>query len=383
MVYQKQKMTKDYEIDWDVQLWGAFVSEDAIKEVENTLRSQWLNTGKQEKLLRKTVCEKFNIPYCLATNNCTASLRATYAMLGVGPGDEVISTPYAFIATNTAILEQGAKPIFADIKYDDINIDPKSIREKITDKTRAISCVHFGGNPCDMDEIREIGKEFNLPIIEDCAHALGSKYKGSFVGSKGDLACFSLQVVKIITCGDGGLITTTKKEYYEKLKKYIWYGIDRDNKEMRLLDPLPDDIIDLGFKYNMNDIIATLALHSLKHIEIPLKRRKEIGEKYREELKNFSKVQLLNYHEDRTPNYQLFPIHVENRLKFAKHMRELKIQVNVNNMRNDKYTIFGGKQDLPNLEKVDGDTILIPIHANLTDEQVDKVIKGIKDYDKK
>lgn len=376
-------MTKDYEMEGDIRLWGVYVPDEAINEVQKILKSKWLNTGKQEKLFRKKFCEKFNIPYCVATNNCTASLRASYAMLGVGPGDEVISTPYTFMATNTTILEQKAKPVFADIKYNDLNIDPKSIREKITDKTKAITCVHFGGNACDMDEIRKIGKEFNLPIIEDCAHALGSKYKGDFVGSKGDIACFSLQVIKTITCGDGGTITTTKKDYYDKLKKYIWFGVDRDQKQMNLIDPLPEDIPTLGFKYNMNDIVATLALSGLNTLEIPLKRRREIGERYREELKDLTKIQLMEYYPDRTPNYQIFPIHVESRLEFAKHMQKLGIQVNVNNRRNDKYSMFGGIQNLPNVEKADSDTILIPMHADLTDTNVDRVIGGLKEYDKK
>ncbi len=372
---------KDYQMEGNIRTWGVYVPDEAGAEVQKILKSKWLNTGKQEKLFRQKMCEKFNIPYCVATNNGTASLRASLAMLGVGPGDEVISTPYTFMATNTSILEQGATPVFADIKYDDLNIDPGSIKERITDKTKAVICVHYAGNPCDMDEIREIGRENNLPIIEDSAHAIGSKYKGQYIGSTGDIACFSFQVVKIITCGDGGIISTTNEEYYEKLKKYIWYGVDRDNKETRLLDPLPDDIDILGFKYNMNDIIATLGIVGLDNIEEPMKRRKEIGERYREELAGCSKIKLLNYSPDKTPNYQIFPIHVEGRTDFAKHMQKYSIQVNVNNRRNDRYSVFGGKRDLPVTERVDNDVILLPIHADLTDQQVEMIIKAVMEYD--
>src|SRR3990167_8352684 len=197
---------KDYEIDDNIiRTWSTYIPKEAISEVIKTLRSKWINTGKKEKELRGIAAKKWSFLYCVAVNNCTAALRSSLAILGVGPGDEVISTPFTFIATNTAILEQGAKPVFADIKYDDLNIDPKSIEERITPKTKA--------------------------IIEDSAHALGSMYKGKYIGTEGELVCFSLQVVKIINSGDGGLIATSNKTYYEKLKKIIWYGIDRDAKK--------------------------------------------------------------------------------------------------------------------------------------------------------
>lgn len=373
---------KDYEIEGGIRLWGVYVPEEAIRAVQDTLKSKWLNTGKQELLFRKKMCEKFNISFCVAVCNCTAALRASLAMLGVGSGDEVISTPYTFLATNTSILEQGATPVFADIKYDDLNIDPESISEKITDKTKAIICVHYAGNPCDMDEIKQIARENNLPVIEDCAHAIGSKYKGQFIGSNADIACFSFQVVKMITCGDGGVIATTNEEYYKKLKKYIWFGVDRENKQTRLLDPLPDDIDILGFKYNMNDIVATLGIAGLDHFEVTMKRRKEIGERYRRELASCSKIKLMNYSPDKTPNYWIFPIHVKGREEFARHMQKYSIQVNVNNRRNDRYSIFGGKRDLPITEKADNDVILIPLHSELTDNQVEMIIEAVKEYDR-
>src|SRR3989338_6066156 len=265
---------KDYELGDEIRLWSTFVHEDAIRAVTETLRSKWINTGKREKELRKKASQKWGFPFCVACTNGTAALRSALAVLEVGPGDEVVSTPYTFIATNTSILEQGARPVFADINYDDLNISPARIEEKITSKTKAIMIVHYGGNPCDLDEIRAIGKKHNLPIIEDSAHALGSIYKGKYIGSTGELVCFSLQVVKIINSGDGGLISTSKKRYYQKLKKIIWYGIDREEKKTSLLDPLPDSFKGdvLGFKYNMNDIIASLALAGVNNYDAPARK---------------------------------------------------------------------------------------------------------------
>ncbi|OGH14334.1 MAG: hypothetical protein A2687_01760 [Candidatus Levybacteria bacterium RIFCSPHIGHO2_01_FULL_38_26] len=374
---------KDYEIDDNIiRTWSTYIPKEAISEVIKTLRSKWINTGKKEKELRGIAAKKWSFPYCVAVNNCTAALRSSLAILGVGPGDEVISTPYTFIATNTAILEQGAKPVFADIKYDDLNIDPKSIEKNITKKTKAIMIVHYGGNPCDLDELRKIGVKHNLPIIEDAAHALGSMYKGKYIGSTGELVCFSLQVVKIINSGDGGLISTSKKRYYQKLKKIIWYGIDREEKKTSLLDPLPDSFKGdvLGFKYNMNDIIASLALAGVNNYDAPARKRRIIGESYRKELAKCRGLRLMKYYDDRKPNYQIFPAHVEDRLKFARYMKAHNIQVNINNRRNDIYPMFGGlRKDLPVLAKADKDVVLLPMHADLTEGQVDYIIQKVRD----
>jgi perosamine synthetase len=376
-------MKKDFEFGEEIRTWGTYIPKEAYREIKKILASKWLNTGKQENLFRKKMSAKFNLPYAVACSNGTAALRASMAALGIGLGDEVVTTPYTFIATNTSILEQGAIPVFADINYDTLNIDPVSITEKITKKTKAIMCVHYGGNPCAMDDIRYIGKHYNLPIIEDSAHALGSKYKGDYIGSKGDIITFSFQVVKIITCGDGGMIATTNEEIYNKLTKLVWYGINRDEKTTNLIDPLPDNIDMLGFKYNMNDIIATLGIVGIDNFDIPHGRRKEIGEIYRTELASCRKIHLLTYPKENTPNYQIFPIHVDDRMNFALYMRERGIMVNVNNRRNDRYAIFGGLCYLPNTERVDNDTILIPIHADLNDRDVDRIITTILEYDRK
>lgn len=377
---------RDYELaDKIIRTWSTYIPREAASEIAKTLNSKWINTGKKEKELREKVSRKWKIPYVVAVNNGTAALRASLAMLGVGYGDEVISTPFTFIATNTAILEQGAKPVFADIKYEDLNIDPKSIEKKITKKTKAIMVVHYGGNPCDMDEIRAIGKKHGLPVIEDGAHSLGSMYKGKFIGAVGDCVTFSFQVVKIINSGDGGLITTSNKKYYQKLKKIIWYGIDREEKKTNLLNPLPDGFRGdtLGFKYNLNDIAATLACVGLDNFDKPFKARQKIGEKYRKEFSSLKNIKTMEYYNDRKPNYQIFPIHVKNRIRFAKYLRRYGIMVNINNRRNDIYPMFGGfKKDLVQTGRADADVVLLPIHADLSEKDVNYIIKKVKDADK-
>lgn len=374
---------RDYELDNSlIATWSTFVPDEAVSEIAKTLQSKWINTGKKEKELREKACQKWGFPNCVAVVNGTAALRSCLAILGIGPGDEVISTPYTFIATNTAILEQGAKVVFADINYDDLNINPESIEKMITPRTKAIMVVHYGGNPVDLDEIRAISQKHRIPLIEDGAHALGSMYKGKYIGQTGDLVCFSLQVVKIITSGDGGLIASSNKDYYQKLKKIIWYGIDREEKKLSLLDPLPENFKGdiLGFKYNMNDIVATLACVGVDNYDEAAAKRQKIGKRYREELSGLSDLKLMKYYDDRKPNYQIFPVHVKNRLEFAKYLRKHNIKVNINNRRNDIYPMFGGKRDdLEGTKRADEDVILLPMHADLTDEQVSYIIKIVKE----
>ena len=220
-------------------------------------------------------------------------------------------------------------------------------------------------------------------MIEDAAHALGSMYKDKYIGQTGEVVCFSLQAVKIINSGDGGLISTTNNDYYRKLKKIIWYGIDREAKKNSLLNPLPSNFRGdmLGFKYNMNDITATLACVGIDHFDEAAKKRRMIGEKYRSELLGCSQIQLMKYYDDRKPNYQIFPIHVKNRLKFAKYLRSKNIMVNINNRRNDIYPMFGGQRpDLPEVARADRDVVLLPIHTDLTNKQIDLIIKTVKSY---
>jgi perosamine synthetase len=390
---QKIDHIKDYETDGFIRTWSIHIPEETITELKKTLDSTWINTGKKEKEFRQKVCDQFGAKNAVACNSGTSALKAALLALGVGYGDEVVSTPFTFIATNTSILEVGAKPVFADIVYDTLNINPKSIREKITEKTKAIIVVHYGGLPCEMDEIREIGKEFNIPIIEDSAHAMGSKYKNVNIGAKGDIITFSFQVVKIVTCGDGGIICTPNDDYYKKLKEIVWYGVDRETKIADPLDPLPKDLTKLGYKMNMNDITATIGCVAMDHLSEQIEKRTMVGERYRKELQNLKKLTLLNYPDYVTPNYQIFPVHIENRDEFAKFMFNNGIQVNVNNRRNDRYTLFGGqcnncdckveceKNNLPITNKCDQDVILLPCHGDLSNNDVTKIIETIKKFD--
>ncbi|MDP3788805.1 MAG: DegT/DnrJ/EryC1/StrS family aminotransferase, partial [Candidatus Omnitrophota bacterium] len=250
------------------------------------------------------------------------------------------------------------------------------IRKKITPKTKAIMVFHWGGEPCDMDEISAIAKERNIPVIEDAAHALGAKYKGKYIGAVSDFTCFSFQAIKQITTIDGGMLTVRDEKAYKRGKLLRWYGIDRT---------FTGDIYwkfkveEAGFKYHMNDVTATMLSIQLDDLEKVNSRRRAITDRYRESLNNVPGLMLLEKKADRESGNWLFTVLVERRDDFAKMMKSNEIETHMVHVRCDVYPIFGGKRlDLPAMNEVEPEYISIPLHQGLSDEEADKVIKTIK-----
>ena len=363
-----------------IRMFCPHLPESVISKFAETWSSGWIGQGPKVDEFEKEFSKKFGLKYVVSLNSATSGLRLAYAMAGVMPGDEVITTPYTMVATNTAILEQFAKPVFADVQYETANIDPRDIEHRITEKTKAIVCVHWGGYPCDLDELHKIASDHGLPVIEDAAHALGAKYRGKPIGSISDFTVFSFQAIKHITTCDGGMLSVTSKENYEEASRRRWFGIDRAGRKPSILGHDPTyDIREVGYKYHMNDIAATIGLEQLKYFDFIFQRRAHIAEIYREELEGVPGITLLENKNDRVHANWLFALHVERRRKFAEVMRSRGIAVEVHNWRNDKYTIFGGlRKDLPNTEKVDETLICIPLHPKLSDEEVDYIVRSIK-----
>jgi len=303
-----------------------------------------------------------------------------YSILGdVRDGDEIITTPYTMVATNTAILECGFKPVFADIKYETTNINPDDIEHRITDKTIGIVGVDYAGILCDWKEINKIASENGLLTVQDAAHSLGGKYY--WFNAWGSITCFSFQATKHITTSDGGMFVTPSLLFYTLARAKNWFGIIKEDRIRNELGSYPDDIDLLGYKYAMNDVNAVMGIEGLKDFDVVFNRRMEIAKHYREELEGVDGLTLMVWEPHKVCANWMFPIHVEHRRNFAKQMRNEGIEVAVHNWRNDQYTIFGGKQNLPNTEKVNNNLIHIPLHAELTDEQVHYItttIKGLK-----
>ena len=360
-----------------INLFSTHIPPGTAEAVADLIRSGWINRGAKATEFEEAFKRKFGYKHALSLNSCTSALRLAYTVAGGRPRGEVITTPYTMVATNTALLEAGLKPVFADVKYETANIDPADIEHRINDRTEGIAIVHYGGYPCDIKEIYSLASEHGLWVVEDAAQALGAEYRGQPVGDK-SFSCFSFQAIKHITTADGGMFVTQWRQVHEEAKERAWFGIDKDKRVESPLGKFPKDITRLGFKYGMNDVAAVMGLEGLKAFDATFERRRIIAQRYREELQDVERLTLMEQQRHKKPANWLFPIHVEDRIAFAKAMRSKGVEVAVHNWRNDQYSIFGGQQDLPNTERVNGDIIHIPLHAELTSEEVNRIIPTIK-----
>jgi dTDP-4-amino-4,6-dideoxygalactose transaminase len=374
-VHEQPKSIHD--IPSTITMFWPYISEKVAPAIVETLKTRWIGQGPKVEAAELKFSEMFNIPYALTVNSCTSALHLALILAGVDDGDEVVTTPMTCAATNTPILYRKAKVIFADIQPNTLNIDPKDIEKRITQKTKAIIAVHWGGYPCDMDEIMTIAKRHRIAVVEDAAHALGASYKDKDIGTIGDYTCFSFQAIKQITTGDGGMLTVKDERIYKRAKLLRWYGIDREFKSDTYWKYL---IKEIGYKYSMNDIAAAMFIVQLDDLSKVLKRRKAIVERYRRELADVPGLTLLEDRPDRQSGNWLFTVRAKNRDAFQNKLNNHGIESSMVHIRCDISPIFGGKrqEDLPVMNEVETEYISIPLHCKLTDDDVNKIIKVIK-----
>jgi dTDP-4-amino-4,6-dideoxygalactose transaminase len=268
------------------------VSHAEVEEVVATLRSGWWGTGPRTQRFEEELASYVGAKHAVGLTSGTAALQLALVMLGIGPGDEVITAPMTFAATANVILHAGATPVFADIDPATHNIDPTAIERAVTPRTKAVIPVHLAGVPCDMDAIQDIARRHSLHVIEDAAHALGARYHGRPVGSLSELAAFSFSVTKTLVTGDGGMLTTDSHEFAERARLLRLHGLSKhaarrfENARFMLYDTLEP-----GFKCNMTDITAALGLHQLPHLEDQLARRRELFGHYDAALSAFEELE--------------------------------------------------------------------------------------------
>lgn len=354
------------------------ISKKSIELVNQVLDSSMISAGKMADLFEHQLAEKLSITNPVTVNSGTSALHLALAVAGVGPGDEVILPAQTFIATGLVILMQGAKPVFADIDYLTGNIDPASIESKITSKTKAIIPVHWGGYPCDLDEINQIAIKYSLTVIEDAAHAIGATYKNKPIGSVSQFTVFSFQAIKHLTTGDGGALCCINKQDEKEAKKRRWFDIDRENTKTDYLGERVYDATSVGYKYHLNDIAAAIGIGNLNEFDLILKRHREIASNYKNDLAKVSGLRLLNYQEDRESAYWLFTILVERREDFIKALNMRGIPASIVHTGINKNSVFNSKELLPNQIKFNQDQVSIPIHAGLNNNDVEKIISQIK-----
>lgn len=361
------------------------IDQDDIQAVVDVLQSDFLTTGPKIAEFEQTVADYVGDKYAVAISNGTSALHAACFAAGIGPGDEVITTPLTFAASANCVLYCGGTPVFADVDPKTYNIDPEDIQRKITDRTKAIIAVHLAGQPCDMDAIHSIAREHGLIVIEDGAHALGSVYKGKKVGSMSDMTTFSFHPVKPITTGEGGMIVTDNEDFYKKMILFRSHGITRDDSMMTRNDgPWFYQQFDLGYNYRITDIQCALGCSQMKKLDRFLARRKEIVAHYNEAFADCDNIITPYQLSDTESGWHLYIVQVKNcdRRQVFEKMREKGIGVNVHYIpvyMHPYYQEHGYENvHCANAEEIYSHIISLPLYPGLTSEQQDYVIDTLK-----
>lgn len=363
------------------------IEEDDIQAVVEVLRSDYLTTGPAITEFENKVAEYTGTKYAVAVSNGTAALHVACLAAGIGPGDEVITTPITFAASANCVLYCGGTPVFADIDPRTYNIDPEDIERKITEKTKAIIPVHFAGQSCDMDAIHKIAKKYNLIVIEDGAHALGAEYKGTKIGGLSDMTTFSFHPVKPITTGEGGMIMTNDAKLYERLKLFHTHGITREES---LMKPKGENEgawyyqqIELGYNYRMTDIQAALGCNQMKKLDRFIEKRRIIAQQYDEAFEAVEEIVTPYQMLGTNSGWHLYVIQVprEKRKIIFDTLRQKGIGVNVHYIPVYKHPYYQkhgyGDVCCPNAEALYERIISLPIYPGLTEEDQNYVIKMI------
>ena len=363
----------------NIVLFYPHVSELAKSAVMDTLDSRWIGQGPKVKIFEENFSKKFasNLP-AIAVGSGTDALHLSYMLAGLKPGDEVIAPLFTCTATNIPFLYMGVKIKFADIDINTMNMDINHVSQLMSDKVKAIICVHYGGLPCDMDELQSIANEWSIPIIEDAAHAVGAKYKGTDIGSISDFTMFSFQAIKHITTGDGGMLIIKNKDLIDKAERIRWFGIDRKSKQAGIWE---NDITEIGYKYQMTDIAAAMGIAALSEFDEQSQIRKELFQVYEEELAGCARLRIIGSgYKDREHAAWLFTVIVEERYKLQEKLRDNNIESNQVHFRNDRYSIFKEFTDgkvFPNMDKIEDEYLVLPLHTKMTVEDVKRVCSVI------
>jgi len=368
------------------------IGKEEEDEVLDSLRSGWITTGPKTKLFEEKLKAYLDCKYVVALNSCTGALHLSLVALGIGNGDEVITTPITFAATANIIINVGAKPVFVDIDKNNLNIDVEKIEQAITPKTKAIMPVDMAGQPCQLDKIVEIAKRHNLHVIEDAAHAIGAEYKGRKIGNIEGIitSCFSFYPIKNITTIEGGLVTTNDKELAEKIKILSLHGISKDAWN-RYSDKgsIHWQILEPGFKYNMTDIQASLGLHQIKKLDNFIETRERYTKIYNEAFKDIPEIKTPSEIEDIKHSRHLYIIMLDleklkiDRDEFIRLMKEKGIGTGVHfiSLHLQPYykEKFGFQEnDFPNAKHVSDRIVSLPLYPKMTVNNVQRVVDAVK-----
>jgi dTDP-4-amino-4,6-dideoxygalactose transaminase len=372
------------------------IGDEEIDEVVRTLKSGWLTTGPRTAQFEQEFGAYAGVPHALAVNSCTSGLHLALAALNVGPGMEVITTPLTFCATVNTIIHTGATPVLADVGPDG-NIDPASIAARITDKTRAIIPVHFAGLPCDMEAIWFLARRYGLDVIEDCAHAAGSFYKGRHAGAAHALtgehsaaSVFSFYAVKNLTTGEGGMVLTHDEELASRMKILSLHGISK-NAWNRYADRghWGYQVLESGFKYNMSDIQASIGVHQLRKLEGFIEARTRFAELYNSLFEDVAEVETPADRMDSRHAWHLYSLRLNldrleiGRDEFIEQLKDRGVGTSVHFIPIPLHPFFAERAKLrqnqcPNALALYPRLISLPLFPAMNEAQVEYVAKTVR-----
>jgi len=356
-----------------------------VFQVAKTLKSDWLTTGPRVFEFEEILSDKIGAP-CIAVNSGTAALHCAYAAIDLQPGDEIITPPITFIATQATAANFGAKVLFADVQSDTANIDPQAVLPLLTKRTKAIVAVDYAGHPAEMTMLRKIADENNIFLIEDAAHSIGSIYRGRQIGSLADITTFSFFPTKNITTGEGGAITSLKRDLLEKAKIFSRQGLIRSKEGLINKDEgdWHQEVHSFGLNYRLPDILCSLGISQLKRLEEFKTKKRKIFNFYNENLFDLDiKLPVERTYVD--TNWHLYPIRVrrENRKFIFNELRTRGIGVQVNYLPAYKHPVFKSSADFginfPNSELFYAEEISLPMYPSLKKKDLIRVVKTLRE----
>lgn len=363
------------------------IGEEEIEGVVSTLRSGWLTMGQKTLDLEAALSEYTGAKYAVAVSSCTAALHLSLLGLGVGPGDEVITTPYTFAATGNVIIHAGAKPVFVDVEPDTANIDPDRIADAISAKTAAILPVHYAGQPAAMDAIIDLAEDHHLAVIEDAAHAIGATYCGQMIGTIGDATCFSFYATKNMTTGEGGAVTTDSEELAKRLQVLRLHGISRDAwNRYSSTGSWYYEIETCGWKYNMTDLQAAIGIPQLRRLDAFNARRRTIAALFNKGFSRLEGVTLPVERPDRLHIYQVYPLLLEefDRGRFIEEMSIRGIGCSVHFIPLHLHSFyreqFGFRAgDYPHAERFYEREVSLPLYPSMEEVEVARIMSAVQE----
>lgn len=359
-----------------------YLTEKEAKAAYDAVLSGWVTQGPKVEEFEKNFAEYVGSKYAVALSNCTTALHLSLLCAGIEENDEVICPSMSYIATANAIIHASATPIFAEVN-DDYNLDIEDVKLKITPKTKAILLVHQIGNPADIDAFTKLCNEKNIILIEDAACAIGSEYKGKKIGLHSELVCFSFHPRKVITTGDGGMITTNNEAYYNWLKLLRQHGMSVNDRERHQSNKIIlEEYLEVGYNYRMTDIQASVGIEQLKKLDMLVSERRNIAQNYNKAFQNSPNIQFYDEKEGFKTNYQSYSIILKNIKKTREEIMQNLLDKGISTRRGimlihkekaySNYSI-----NLPKSEFYSQNSLLLPIYYGLTTQEVDYVIESV------